>query len=149
MSAMWVDGDGCPRVIREILFRAAQRKSVPLTVVANHPQAVPRHPRIRFLQVAPGLDVADSEIARRVNRGDLVVTNDIPLAADVIEKGALALSGRGELYTRENIRGRLNIRDFMDTLRASGVDTGGPPKLSHADRKAFAGHLDRWLAHLP
>ena len=143
---IWVDADACPAVIKEILFRAAQRTGVPLTLVANQPVRVPPSPVIRMLQVAPGFDVADNEIVRRVEAGDLVVTSDIPLAADAIEKGAVALSPRGELHTRENIRGRLNMRDFMDTMRASGMDTGGPSPLSQGDRKAFAGHLDKLLA---
>ncbi len=142
---IWVDADACPVVIKEILFRAAQRTGIALTLVANQPVRVPPSPVIKMLQVASGFDVADNEIVRRVETGDLVVTGDIPLAAEVIEKGATALSPRGELHTRDNIRARLNMRDFLDTMRASGMDTGGPPPLSHSDRKAFAGHLDRLL----
>ncbi|HYW75595.1 MAG TPA: YaiI/YqxD family protein [Gammaproteobacteria bacterium] len=142
---IWVDADACPVVIKEILFRAAQRTGVHLTLVANQPVRVPRSPLIKMLQVASGFDVADNEIVRRVDAGDLVVTSDIPLAAEVIEKGAIALSPRGELHTSDNIRARLNMRDFLDTMRASGLDTGGPPPLSQSDRKAFAGHLDRLL----
>ena len=142
---IWVDADACPVVIKEILFRAAQRTRISLTLVANQPVRVPPSPVIKMLQVAPGFDVADNEIVRRVEVGDLVVTSDIPLAAEVIGKGATALSPRGELHTRDNIRGRLNMRDFLDTMRASGLDTGGPPPLSQSDRKAFADHLDRWL----
>lgn len=144
--AIWVDADGCPVVVKEILFRAAQRTGVLLTLVANHPMRIPRQPNVRFLPVDSGFDVADHEIARRCQAGDLVVTSDIPLADEVIAKGALALSGRGELYTAENIRGRLNVRDFLDTLRASGIDTGGPKAMNAADRQAFANQLDRWLA---
>lgn len=143
---IWVDADGCPVAVREILTRAAERTGVPVTFVANHPVNVPRSPLIRMLQVAPGFDIADNEIVKRVAAGDLVVTSDIPLAAEAIEKGAAALSPRGELHTRDNIRARLNMRDFMDTLRASGVETGGPPALTQADRRNFAGHLDRLLA---
>lgn len=143
---IWVDADACPGVIKEILFRAAQRTGMPLTLVANHALRVPASRNIRTLQVPAGLDVADNEIVRRLAAGDLVITADIPLAAEVIEKGALALNPRGELYTTENVRARLNMRDFMDTLRGSGVDTGGPPAISQGDRKAFAGHLDRLLA---
>ena len=116
-----------------------------LTLVANQPVRTPRSPLIKMLQVAHGFDVADDEIVRRIGAGDLVVTNDIPLAAEVIEKGGMALSPRGELFTQENIRARLNMRDFLDTMRASGVDTGGPPALNQSDRKKFADHLDRLL----
>ena len=142
---IWVDADACPAVIKEILFKAAQRTGVPLTLVANQPLRVPRSPLIRTLQVSAGFDVADNEIVRRAEAGDLVITSDIPLAAEVIDKGGHALSPRGELYSADNIRQRLNMRDFMDTLRASGVDTGGPPALSQGDRQAFANHLDTLL----
>ena len=142
---IWVDADACPVVIKEILFRAAQRTGVHVTLVANQPVRVPPSPLINMLQVASGFDVADNEIVKRVGAGDLVVTSDIPLAAEVIEKGGVALSPRGELHTRDNIRARLNMRDFLDTMRASGLDTGGLPPLSQSDRKAFAGHLDRLL----
>ena len=133
-------------VIKEILFKAAERTEVELTLVANQPVRVPPSRFIHFLQVASGFDVADDEIVKRLSAGDLVITGDIPLAAEVIEKGGCALGPRGELYTTENIKARLNIRDFMDTLRASGIDTGGPPALSQTDRKKFADHLDRLLA---
>lgn len=143
---IWVDADACPAVIKGILFRAARRTGVALTLVANHAMSVPRAPNIRLLQVAAGFDVADHEIVKRCAPADLVVTSDIPLAAEVIDKGAQALSPRGELYSPDNIRERLNIRDFMDTLRASGIDTGGPDALSARDRQQFASHLDRLLA---
>ena len=143
---IWVDADACPVVIKEILFKAAERTRLQLTLVANQPVRVPPSRFISFVQVASGFDVADNEIVNRLESGDLVITGDIPLAADVIEKGGLALSPRGEMYTTENIKARLNIRDFMDTLRGSGIDTGGPPALSQADRKSFADHLDRLLA---
>jgi uncharacterized protein YaiI (UPF0178 family) len=143
---IWVDADACPVVIKEILFRAAQRTGLELILVANQAVNVPASARIRTLQVASGFDVADNEIVKRVESGDLVITSDIPLAADVIEKGGIALSPRGELHTTDNIRARLNMRDFMDTMRASGVHTGGPPPLSQTDRKNFANHLDRILA---
>ncbi|KPJ79485.1 MAG: hypothetical protein AMJ58_11830 [Gammaproteobacteria bacterium SG8_30] len=146
---IWVDADACPKPIKEVLFRAAERTGVSLTLVANHPMAVPRRPNIRMLQVPGGFDVADGEIMERVRPGDLVVTADIPLAAEVIARGATALNPRGELYSPDTIRSVLSMRDFMDTMRASGVQTSGPPALSPADRKAFAGHLDRWLAHRP
>lgn len=143
---IWVDADGCPVVIREILFRAAERTGILTTLVANRPVNTPPSPVIKMLEVSAGFDVADNEIVKRLEPGDLVVTSDIPLAAEVVEKGGVALSPRGELHTRENIRARLNMRDFMDTLRASGMETGGPPALSQGDRKAFAGHLDRLLS---
>ena len=142
---IWVDADACPVVIKDILFRAAERTRVEMTLVANQPMRIPRSPRITFLQVARGPDVADDEIIKRLNPGDLVITGDIPLAARVIERGAHALNPRGELYTTENINSRLSMRDFMDTLRASGIDTGGPPALSKQDRQTFANSLDRFL----
>jgi len=148
MQAMkiWVDADACPVVVKEILFRAAERVGAELTLVANQPLSVPRSRFIKTLQVPAGFDVADNEIVKRLDAGDLVITADIPLAAEVIAKGGIALSPRGELHSTENIGARLNMRDFMDTMRASGVDTGGPPKLSQGDRQAFANHLDTLLA---
>ena len=143
---IWVDADACPVVIKEILFKAAERTGVETTLVANQAIRVPPSRFIHSIQVASGFDVADNEIVARTEPGDLVITGDIPLAADVIEKGGLALSPRGEKFTTENIKARLNIRDFMDTLRGSGIDTGGPPALSQNDRKLFADHLDRILA---
>ncbi|MCH9637890.1 MAG: YaiI/YqxD family protein, partial [Betaproteobacteria bacterium] len=123
---IWVDADACPVVIKEILFRAAERTSLQLTLVANHQMHVPPSPFIRMLQVESGFDVADNEIVKRLCVGDLVITSDIPLAAEVIKNGGLVLSPRGELYTVDNIDARLSMRDFMDTLRSSGIDTGGP-----------------------
>lgn len=143
---IWVDADACPVVIRDIICRAANRTKVTTTFVSNHFIKLPKSPVIKALQVESGFDVADNEIAKRVEAGDLVITSDIPLAAEVIEKGAHALSTRGEMFTTENIKARLNIRDFMDTLRSSGIETGGSPALSQADRQAFANHLDRLLA---
>ena len=143
---IWVDGDACPVAIKEILFKAAERTRILVTLVANHTVRVPPSRFIRSVQVSSGFDVADNEIVERLDAGDLVITSDIPLAADVIEKGGLALSPRGEMFTTENIKARLNIRDFMDTLRGSGIDTGGPPALNQGDRKSFADHLDRLLA---
>ncbi len=142
---IWVDADACPVVIKEILFRAAERTVVEVTLVANQFVQIPKSRYINFIQVAQGFDVADNEIVKRLKTGDLVITSDIPLAADVIEKGGYALSPRGDLYTVDNIRVRLNMRDFMETLRSSGVDTGGPSALSQSDRKAFANHLDKLL----
>jgi len=143
---IWVDADACPGVIREILFRAAERTGTALTLVANQTIATPPSRLIRALRVAPGFDVADNEIVRRLSAGDLVITGDIPLAAEVVAAGGHALSPRGERFTPENIRARLNMRDFLDTLRSSGIDTGGPPAFSQQDRKAFADQLDRILS---
>ena len=143
---IWVDADACPGVIKEILFRAAERTRLPLTLVANQWLKTPPYPSIRAIQVPQGFDVADNYIAHSVEAGDLVITADIPLAAAVIDKGALALNPRGELYSRENIRQTLDMRNFMDALRSSGVDTGGPPAFSQSDRQAFANQLDRLLA---
>lgn len=143
---MWVDADACPVVVRDILFRAAVRTGVELTLVANQALDTPSSPNINTLQVPQGFDVADDEIVRRLDAGDLVITSDIPLAAEVIEKGGHALSPRGEMHTTENIRARLNMRDFLDTMRASGVDTGGgPAAYSQRDKQAFANNLDRFL----
>jgi len=144
--SIWVDADACPNVVKEMLFRAAQRTGVAVTLVANQTLRVPRIPSLRVLQVAAGFDVADAEIVRNVVPGDLVITADIPLAADVIAKGAAALNPRGERYSPDSIRGVLTLRDFMETMRSSGNVIGGPPPLSHADRNAFASQLDKWLA---
>jgi uncharacterized protein YaiI (UPF0178 family) len=146
---IWVDADACPGVVREILFRASERTGVALTLVANQWLRTPSLPQVRAIQVPSGLDVADTEIVRRVRPGDLVVTQDIPLAALVLAKGAAALNPRGELYTRDSIAERLSIRDFMDELRGAGIQTGGPPALHARDRQAFAAQLDRWLARRP
>ena len=142
---IWVDADSCPVVIKEILFKAAERTKIPTTLVANHHVRIPPSRVIHFMQVSSGFDVADDEIVKLVEKNDLVITSDIPLADEVINKSAIALSPRGELFTKENIKSRLNIRDFMDTMRASGVHTGGPPALKQSDRQAFANHLDALL----
>jgi uncharacterized protein YaiI (UPF0178 family) len=142
---IWVDADACPAVIKDILFRAAQRMEVECILVANQPLRTPPSRFIRSMQVGAGFDVADNEIVKQANAGDLVITSDIPLAAEVIDKGATALNPRGELLTDSNVKQRLNMRDFMDTLRSSGINTGGPPPLSQRDRQAFANHLDRIL----
>jgi len=142
---IWVDADACPVVIKEIIFRAAERKEIATTLVANQQIRTPPSRFIKMLQVPHGFDVADNEIVKRVSQGDLVITSDIPLADEVIEKGSHALSPRGELFTPDNIKARLNMRDFMDTMRSSGINTGGPPTLSQSDRMAFANHLDRLL----
>lgn len=146
---IWVDADACPVAIKEILFRAAQRTQVQVTLVANHALRTPPSPYIRSIQVPGGFDVADNEIAGQVAPGDLVVTQDIPLAAAVIDKGALAIHPRGELYTPDTIKQRLTMRNFMEELRSSGVDTGGPSALHPRDKQAFANQLDRWLAQRP
>ena len=142
---IWVDADACPAVIKEILFRAAERTGICVTLVANHPMRVPALKNVRFFQVTHGFDIADNEIVKRLAPGDLVITSDIPLAAEVIEKNAQALSPRGELFTPDNIRARLDMRDFMESLRSTGVDTGGPAAMSQQDRQTFANHLDRIL----
>ncbi|WP_372835645.1 YaiI/YqxD family protein [Pontibacterium sp.] len=143
---IWVDADACPRVIKDILFRAAERTETRLTLVANQFLATPPSPLISSIQVPAGFDVADNTIVQKLETGDLVITADIPLAAEVIEKGGHALNPRGEMYSKENIRQRLSMRDFMDTLRSSGIDTGGPPALNQHDRQMFANKLDRFLA---
>ncbi len=146
---IWVDADACPGVIKEIIYRAAERKQIRTTLVANQMLRTPPSRFIRAIQVASGFDVADAHIVDQLAAGDLVVTADIPLAAQVIERGAHALNPRGELYTTATIRERLNMRDFMEGLRAAGIETGGPAVFSQADRQAFANQLDRFLAKLP
>ena len=143
---IWVDADACPVVIKEILYRAAERTQILLTLVANQMLRVPPSPWIKALQVPGGFDVADQRIALEVNAGDLVITADIPLAAQVIAKGATVVDPRGELLTDANISERLTMRNFMDGLRSSGVETGGPAALSNSDRQAFANQVDRLLA---
>ena len=143
---IWVDADACPAVIKDILFRAAQRTHIPLVLVANKRLRTPPSPFIQAIQVEPGFDVADKRIAQAMAAGDLVITADIPLAATVIGQKGHALNPRGEFYTTENIQERLAMRDFLEELRGSGVQTGGPAALSHNDRKAFANRLDQFLA---
>jgi uncharacterized protein YaiI (UPF0178 family) len=143
---IWVDADACPNVIKDILFRAADREQVEVTLVANQWIRTPASRFVRSIQVPGGFDVADDEIVRRVEPGDLVVTQDIPLASFAIEKGALALNPRGEMFTRDTIAARLSMRNFMEELRGSGVDTGGPATMHQRDRQAFANELDKWLA---
>jgi len=143
---IWVDADACPGVIKEILYRAAARHCLPLILVANQWLRVPPSPYIRVIQVAQGFDVADSHIVEQAAPGDLVITADIPLAARIIDKQAFALNPRGEFYSVENIRQLLDMRNFMDTLRSSGVETGGPAAFNHADRQSFANQLDRFIA---
>lgn len=143
---IWVDADACPNPIKEILFRAAKRCNIPLTLVANHPLSIPSSPLIKFQQVETGFDVADSYISQRVNSGDIVVTQDIPLAAEVIEKETQVISPRGEHYTKANIRQRLAMRNLMEELRTIGEIRGGPASMSNTDRQQFANVLDRLLA---
>jgi uncharacterized protein YaiI (UPF0178 family) len=143
---IWVDADACPVAIKEMLFRAAEREQVEVTLVANQWLRTPPSRYVRAVQVSSGLDVADTEIVQRMRAGDLVVTQDIPLAALVVERSALAINPRGELYTRETIAQRLSMRNFMDELRGAGVDTGGPAAFHPRDRQAFANQLDSWLA---
>lgn len=143
--AIWVDADACPNVIKEILFRAAERTQIMVTLVANQNLRVPPSRFVRAVRVPAGFDVADNEIVQKCQPGDLVITADIPLAAEVLEKGAVALNPRGERYSEATIRERLTMRDFMETLRASGVQTGGPDSLGPRDRQLFAAELDKWL----
>lgn len=143
---IWVDADACPGPVKEILFRAAERSGVMVTLVANQALRVPPSRFIKMLQVTQGYDVADDEIVKRVTAGDLVITADIPLAAEVIAKGGRVLSPRGEQFTTDNIQAILNMRDFMDTMRSSGLDTGGPPAYTQTDRRTFANRLDTLLA---
>jgi uncharacterized protein YaiI (UPF0178 family) len=145
LNKIWVDADACPNVIKEIIFRAANRTQTFVTLVANQYISTPPSKFIKSIQVQQGFDVADDEIVNRLKAGDLVVTADIPLASDSIAKGAIALNPRGELYTSDNIKARLQMRDFMETLRNSGIDTGGPAALNHKDRERFANNLDKLL----
>jgi hypothetical protein len=142
---IWVDADACPAVIKDMLYRAADREKVHVVLVANRPLRTPPSPWIRSIQVSRGLDAADDHIAVAMAAGDLVVTADIPLAAAVVERGGYALNPRGEFYSRDNVRELLDIRNFMEGLRAGGVETGGPPAFSHADRQSFANQLDRFI----
>ncbi|MGO3133359.1 MAG: YaiI/YqxD family protein [Alcaligenes sp.] len=145
---IWVDADACPVVIKEILYRAGQRWSRHVTLVANQMLRTPPSPWLRAVQVARGFDVADDYIVQHASPGDLVITADIPLAAQVLERGALVLTPRGERLDANSIGERLAIRDMMDELRSTGVDTGGPPPFSQADRREFANALDRLMASL-
>jgi uncharacterized protein YaiI (UPF0178 family) len=146
---IWVDADACPGVIKEIIYRAAERRQIPTTLVANQMLRTPPSRFIRAVQVPHGFDVADDHIVGQVDAGDLVVTADIPLASAVIERGAQALNPRGEMYTTATIRERLTMRNFMEELRSAGIQTGGPDTFSQADRQAFANQLDRFLARIP
>ena len=139
---IWVDADACPVVIKEVLFKAAERTRIQLILVANNHFRIPKSSFIKFLQVPHGLDVADNEIVKKLESGDLVVTADIPLAARVVQEGGFALNPRGEVYTEENVKERLSTRDFLDSLRSSGIETGGPSTLNSRDKQAFANSLD-------
>ena len=143
---IWIDADACPVVIKEILFRAAERTQILTTLVANQFISTPNSKWIKMVQVPSGFDVADNEIVKRAEANDLVITSDIPLAAEVIEKGVHVITPRGEQLTSENVRQRLNMRDFLETMRSSGIQSGGPPPLSQNDRKRFADKLDKLLA---
>ena len=143
---IWVDADACPVVVKEILYRAANRTQVPLILIANQMLRVPPSPWITAVQVPGGFDVADQRIVKEAQSGDLIITADVPLAAQAIAKGAIVIDPRGELLNAGNIQERLAMRNFLDSLRSSGVDTGGPAAFSDADRKAFANQLDRLLA---
>ena len=143
---IWVDADACPNVIKDILYRVAERTKLQVVFVANKHLRIPRSGYIQFKKVPPGLDVADNEIAKNVESGDIVITADIPLAAKIVEKGAFGLNPRGEKYSAENIRERLSTRDFMEDLRSTGLETGGPPALTKRDRQLFANSLDQMLS---
>lgn len=142
-----MDADACPGAIRDILYRAAERAGMPLVLVANRALKIPRSPWVSMIQVPRGFDAADQHIVARVAAGDLVITADIPLAAAVVGRDACALNPRGELYTRDNVQGLLDMRNFMDSLRSSGVETGGPRALDSGDRQFFASRLERWLSN--
>lgn len=146
--SIWVDADACPVAIKEMLLRAAKRTQIQLTFVANQSISLPPYPNVRSVCVSSGFDVADNWIVAQVSEGDLVITQDIPLADEIISKGATAIGPRGQKYTRENIKSRLNMRDFMETMRSSGVHSGGPSPLNQQDKQAFANQLDRWLARI-
>ena len=143
---IWVDADACPKLIKEILFKAARRTGLQMTLVANHAMAIPKLAHVQLLRVPGGFDVADDEIMARVAAGDLLITSDIPLAHEALIKQAQVLSPRGELFSMDTIEARHTMRDFLETMRASGIQSGGPPPLSQADRRQFANHLDRILA---
>ncbi|MBO1255920.1 YaiI/YqxD family protein [Alteromonas sp. 5E99-2] len=142
---MWVDADACPNVIKDVLFKASTRTKIPLTLIANQYLRTPSIRWITAVQVDQGFDEADNELVRRANAGDIVITSDIPLADELIDKGVRVLTPRGEVLEKENIKSRLNIRDFMDTMRSSGVQTGGPPPMSTSEKQAFSNALDKWI----
>lgn len=143
---IWVDADACPKVIKDILFRAATRTETPLTLVANHLLSTPPSPLINSIQVPAGFDVADNYISQKIQPGDVVITADIPLAAEIVAKGAFGINPRGQLYTEQNIRQSLTLRNFMEEMRSTGQISGGPPPLNAKDKQAFANSLDRLLS---
>lgn len=145
-SSIWIDADACPNTIKQILFRAAERTGISLYLLANQAVAIPPLPNIKMIQVSQGFDVADNEIVARLAPGDLVITSDIPLADEVLTKGGLALSPRGEQFTASTIKAKLTMRDFMDTLRSSGIHSGGPAQLGEPEKRRFANALDSYLA---
>lgn len=145
-TTIWVDADACPNLIKQILYRAAERTGIALCLLANQPIAVPPLPNISMVQVKQGFDVADNEIVRRVQSGDLVITSDIPLADEVLSKGGLALSTRGEMFSSSTIKSKLTMRDFLDTLRGSGIHSGGPAQMGETEKRRFANALDAYLA---
>ena len=145
---VWVDADACPNVIKQILFRAAERTGINLCLLANQPIAVPPFPNISMQQVRQGFDVADNEIVARLQPGDLVITSDIPLADEVLTKGGLALSPRGEMFSSNTIKSKLTMRDFMDTMRSSGIHSGGPAQMGEPEKRRFANALDSYLARV-
>ncbi len=145
-NTIWVDADACPNAIKETLFKAANRKEIPLILVANHFLKVPPSPWIKSIQVESGFDVADDYIVAEVNKDDLVITSDIPLAAELIEKGAQVITARGDIFDKTNIKQKLNMRDFMDTMRSSGEHSGGQAAMNAKDKQTFANALDRYLA---
>lgn len=142
---IWVDADACPVAIREMLVRGADRAKIKIVFVANQYLKLPASAFASMIQVEKGFDIADNYIAQQVQPQDLVITQDIPLASEVIDKGALVINTRGEKLTKDNVKARLNVRDFMETMRSSGVHTGGPPPLSNKEKQLFANHLDQWL----
>ncbi len=144
--AIWIDADACPVAIKEIIYRASMRTETTTTFVANQPLTLPRSPFLQSIQVSAGFDIADNLIVERAQPGDLVVTSDIPLASEVLAKGAEVITVRGEVLTKDNIKGRLNMRDFMETMRASGIHSGGPAPMNAADKQSFANRLDAYLA---
>ncbi|MCL1143041.1 YaiI/YqxD family protein [Shewanella gaetbuli] len=144
-AKIWVDADACPNPVKDMLFRAAERKSINVVLVANQMVKIPISPFIKMIRVSSGFDEADNYIVEQLNAGDLVITADIPLASDAIDKGALAINPRGKVYTPENIKQTLTMRDFMEEMRSSGVHTQGPNSFSQADKHAFAQSLDKWL----
>ena len=144
---IWIDADACPVVIKELLYKIAERTKILVTLVANRPLKIPKSEFIKLLIVAPGFDIADNEIVKQMKADDLVITADIPLAADVIDKNGLALNPRGEFYTKDNIKSRLYVRDLMETMRASGIETKGPPPMNQKDKHLFANTIDKLLTN--